>query len=112
MPTNLDRETIAEICVKIVHVQHGILSDDELVVFLKFRDYLALVATAAAASWTSKEIKQWFRSSSGSRIVNLLLADCAPAADGSDREANPHSPTNYKAAIPKGQAKQIETPNL
>jgi hypothetical protein len=34
MPTNLDPDTIAEIRVKVVHVQYGILSDDELVAFL------------------------------------------------------------------------------
>jgi hypothetical protein len=111
MPTNLDPETIAGICIKAVNVQHGILSDDELVAFLQFGDYLTLVATAAAASRTSKEIKQRFRSGSGSRIVSLLLADRAPAADRPDREANPHLHASDKAAIPKGQIKQIETPN-
>jgi hypothetical protein len=111
MPTNLDPKTIAGICAKVVHVQHGIFSDDELVAFLQSRGYLTLVATAAAASQRSKEIKQRFRSGSGSRIVSLLLADRAPAADGPDREANPHSPASDKAAIPKGQTKQIETPN-
>jgi hypothetical protein len=34
MSINLDPETIAGICVKIVHVQHGILSDNELIAFL------------------------------------------------------------------------------
>jgi hypothetical protein len=57
MPTNLDPETIAGIRIKVVHIQHGILSDDELVAFLQVRDYLTLIATAAAASRTSKEIK-------------------------------------------------------
>jgi hypothetical protein len=111
MPTNLDRETIAGICIRVVHVQHGILSDDELVAFIQFRDYLTLVATAATASRTNKEIKQRFRSDSGSRIVSLLLADPAPAADGLDREASPHSPASDKVAKPKGQTKQIETLN-
>jgi hypothetical protein len=112
MPANLDPETIAGICVKVVHVQHSLLSDDELVAFLQFRDYLTLVATAAAASRTTKEIKQRFRSGSGSQIVGLLLADRAPASDGPDRGVNPHSPASDKATIPKGQTKQIETPNL
>jgi hypothetical protein len=111
MPTNLDPETIAGMWVKVAHVQHGILSDEKLVALLQFPDYLTLVATDAAASRTSKEIKQRFRSGSGSRIVSLLLADRAPASDGPDHEANPHSPASDKAAIPKGQAKQIETPN-
>jgi hypothetical protein len=111
MPTNLDPEAIAGICVKVVHVQHGILSDDELIAFLQFRGYLTLVATAAAASRTSKEIKQQFRSGSGSWNISLLLVDHAPAADGLDREANPHSPASEKAAIPKGQTNQIEMPN-
>jgi hypothetical protein len=111
MPTNLDPETIAGISVNVVHIQHVILSDDEFVAFLQCRDYFTLVATAAAASRTSKEIKQRFRSGSGSQIVSLLLADRAPAADGLDREANPDSPASDKAAIPKGQTKQIETPN-
>jgi hypothetical protein len=71
MPTNLDPKTIAGICVKIVHVQHGILSEDELVAFLQFRDYLRLVATAAAASRKSKEIKQ--RSEAA---VDLGLSAC------------------------------------
>jgi hypothetical protein len=57
MPTNLDPETIAGISIKVVHIQHGILSDDDRVAFLQFRDYLTLIATAAAASRTSKEIK-------------------------------------------------------
>jgi hypothetical protein len=56
----LDPETITGICVQIVHMQHGILSDDELVAFIQFWDYLTLVATAATASRTSKEIKQRF----------------------------------------------------
>jgi hypothetical protein len=56
MPTNLDPETIAGIGIKVVHIQHGILSDDELVAFLQFRDYLTLTAVAAATSRTSKEI--------------------------------------------------------
>jgi hypothetical protein len=86
-------------------------SDDELVAFIQFRDYFTLVAMAVAASRTGKEIKQRFRSGSGSRIVGLLLADRAPAADGPDREVNPHSSASDKAAIPKGQTKQIETPN-
>jgi hypothetical protein len=34
MPTDLDPETIAGISIKVVHVQHGILSDDEFVAFL------------------------------------------------------------------------------
>jgi hypothetical protein len=70
-----------------------------------------LAATAAAARRTNKEIKQWFRSGSGARIVSLLLANRALAAAGPDREVNPHSPASDKAAIPKGQTKQIETPN-
>jgi hypothetical protein len=111
MPINLDPGTIAGICVKVVHVQYGILSDDELVAFLPCWDYLTLVATAAAARRTNKEIKQRFRSGSGSRIVSLLLADRAPAADGPDREVNPHSPAGDEAAIPKDQTKHIETPN-
>jgi hypothetical protein len=55
MPTNLDPETAAGICTQIVHVQHDILSDDEGVAFLQFRDYLPLRAAAAAASRTSKD---------------------------------------------------------
>jgi hypothetical protein len=31
MSTNLDRETITGISIQLVYVQHGILSDDELV---------------------------------------------------------------------------------
>jgi hypothetical protein len=57
MPTNLDPETIAGINIKVVSIQHEILSDDELIAFLQFRDYLTLIATAAAASRTNKEIK-------------------------------------------------------
>jgi hypothetical protein len=60
MPTNLDPERIAGISIKVVHIQHGFLSNNELVAFLQFRDYLTLIATAAAASRTSKEIKQRF----------------------------------------------------
>jgi hypothetical protein len=107
MPTNLDRETIAEICVNIVHVQHGILSDDELVAFIQFRDDLTLVATSAAASRTSKAIKQRFRSGSGSRIVSLLLADRVRAVDGPDREANPHSPASDPVEKLNRDAKSI-----
>jgi hypothetical protein len=61
MPTNLDPETIAGISIKVVHIQNGILSDDELVAFLQFRDYLTLIATTAAAGRTSKEIKHGLR---------------------------------------------------
>jgi hypothetical protein len=78
MPTNLDRETIAGISIKIVHIQHGILFDDELVAFLQFRDYLTLVATAETANRTGKEIKQGSTCSSGSRIVSKLHAHHAP----------------------------------
>jgi hypothetical protein len=33
MPTNLDPETITGISNRLVHIQHGILSDDKLVAF-------------------------------------------------------------------------------
>jgi hypothetical protein len=82
MPTNLDPETIAGISIKFVHIQHGILSDDEFVTFLQFRDYLALIATTAAASRTSKEIKQRFTCGSGSRIVSMLHVHHTPPRMG------------------------------
>jgi hypothetical protein len=103
MPTNLDRETIAGISIKVVHIQHGILSDDELVVFLQFRGYLTLIATAAAASRTIREIKQRFTCGSGSRIVSMLHALDAPAADGSNHKVDAHSSARNKPATPNGQ---------
>jgi hypothetical protein len=102
MPTNLDPETIAGISIKVVRIQHGILSDDELVAFLQFRDYLALIATAAAASRTSKEIKQRFTCGSGSRIVSMLHAHHAPASDGPNHKADLHSCARNKPATPNG----------
>jgi hypothetical protein len=103
MPTNLDPETIAGISIKVVHIRHGILCDDELVAFLQFRDYLTLTVTAAAASWTSKEIKQRFTYGSGSRTVSMLHAHHAPAADGPNHKADAHSSARNKPAIPNGQ---------
>jgi hypothetical protein len=103
MPTNLDRETIAGISVKVVHIQQGILSDDGFVAVLQFRDYLILIATAAAASRTSKEIKQRFTCGSGSRSVNMLHAHHAPAADGPNHKADAHSSARNKSATPNGQ---------
>jgi hypothetical protein len=103
MPTNLNSETIAGISIKVVHIQHGILSDGELVAFLQFRDYLTLIATAAAASRTSKEIKQRFKSGSGSHIVSMLHAHHAPAADGPNYKPDAHSSARNKPATPNGQ---------
>jgi hypothetical protein len=102
IPTNLDRETIAGISIKVVHIQHGILSDGELVAFLQFRDYLTLVTTAAAASRTSKEIKQRFTCGAGSRIVSMLHTSC-PASDGLNHKADAHSSARNKPATPSGQ---------
>jgi hypothetical protein len=78
MPTNLDPETITGIGIQVVHIPRAILSDDELVAFLQFRDYLTLIATAAAASRTSKETKHQFTCGSGSCIVSMLHAHHAP----------------------------------
>jgi hypothetical protein len=109
MPTNLNPETITGICIKVAHVQHGILSDDELVAFLQFRDYPTLLATAAAASRMNKEMNQRFTSGSGSPIVNLFLAHRTPTADGLDRKADAHSSASHKAIIPKGQTEEIKS---
>jgi hypothetical protein len=103
MPTNLDSETITGINIKVVHIQHGILSDDELVAFLQVRDYLTLIATAATASRTSREIKQQFTCGSGSRIVSMLHAHHVPTADGPNHKADADSSTRNKSAIPNGQ---------
>jgi hypothetical protein len=103
MPTNLDPETIAGISIKVVHIQHGILSDDDLVAFLQFRDYLTSIATAAVASRTSKEIKQRFTCGSGSRIASLLYAHHIPASDGPNHKADAHSSARNKPATPNGQ---------
>jgi hypothetical protein len=103
MPPNRDPETIAGSSIKVVHIQHGILSDGELVAFLQFRDYLTLIATAAAASRTSKKIKQRFTCGSGSSIVSMLHAHHAPAADESNHKANAHSSARNKPATPNGQ---------
>jgi hypothetical protein len=103
MPTNLDPETIAGISIKVIHMQHGILSCDKLVAFLQFIDYLILIATARAASRTRKEIKQWFTCGSGSRIVSMLHAHHAPAADGPNHKADAHSSARNKPATPNGQ---------
>jgi hypothetical protein len=102
VPTNLDSETIAGISIKVIHIQHGILSD-ELVAFLQFRDYLTVIATAAAAGRTSKEIKQRFTCGSGSRIVSMLHAYHAPASDELNHKSNAHSSASNKPAAPNGQ---------
>jgi hypothetical protein len=65
IPTNLDPETTAGICVKVVHVQHGILSDDELVAFLQFREHLTLVATTVAASGRARKSNSGFEAALG-----------------------------------------------
>jgi hypothetical protein len=111
MPTNLDPETIAGISIKVVHIQHGILSDDELVAFLQFRDYLTLIASAAAASLASKEIKQRFICGSGSRIVSMLYIHHAPAADGPNHKADAHSSARNKPATPNGQTQFVKSRN-
>jgi hypothetical protein len=103
LPTNRDPEAIAGISIKVVHIQHGILSNDKLVAFLQFRDYLTLVATAAAASRTSKEIKQWFTCGSGSGIVSTSHVHHAPAADGPSHKADTHSSDRNKPTTPNGQ---------
>jgi hypothetical protein len=103
MPTDLDHETIARIGIKVEHIQHGILSDDELVPFLQYRDYLTLISTAAATSRTSKEIKRRFPCGSGSRIASMLHAHHAPAADGLNHKADAHSSARNKSATPNGQ---------
>jgi hypothetical protein len=100
VPTNLDPDTIARISITVVHIQHGILSEHKLVSFLQFRDYLTLIATAAAASRTSKEIKQRFTYGSGSRIVSMLHAHHVPAADGPNHKADVHSSARNKSATP------------
>jgi hypothetical protein len=103
MPTNLDLEAIAGISIKVVHIQHSIRSDDELVTFLQFRDYPTLIATAATTSRTGKEIKQRFTCGSGSRIVSMLHAHHAPASDGPNQKADAHSSARNKPATPNGQ---------
>jgi hypothetical protein len=105
MPANLDPETIAGINITVVHIQHSILSDDELVAFLQFRDYLTLIASAASASRTSREIKQRFTCGSGSRIVTMLHAHHASASDGPNHKADAHSSARNKPATPNGQTK-------
>jgi hypothetical protein len=103
MITNLDAETIAVVSIKVVHIQHAILSDDELVAFLQFKDYLTLIATAAAASRTIKEIKQRFTHGSGSRIVNMLHVHQAPASYGPNHKADADSSARNKPATPNVQ---------
>jgi hypothetical protein len=103
MLTNLDPEAIAGISITVVHIQHGIPSDNGLVAFLQFRDYLTLIATAAAAGRTSKEIKQWFTCGSGSRIVSMFHTHHAPASDGLNHKADAHSLARNKPATPNGQ---------
>jgi hypothetical protein len=103
MPTHLDLETIAGINIKVIHTQHDILSDDKLVAFLQFRDQLTLIATAAAPSRTSKEIKKQFTCGSGSRIVSMVHAHHAPAADGPNHIADAHSSARNKPATPNNQ---------
>jgi hypothetical protein len=80
MPTNLDPATIAEICVRAVHVQHGLLSENQHVAFIQFKDSLGLLVPAANASNTPKEANQRFVSGSGSRIVSFLSVHHAPCS--------------------------------
>jgi hypothetical protein len=95
---NLDRETIAGISIKVVHIQHSTLSGNELVAFLQLRGYLTLIPTAAAASRTSKEKKQRFTYGSGSHIVSMLHAHHAPAADGPNHIADVRSSARNRLA--------------
>jgi hypothetical protein len=111
MPTNLDPETIAGISIKVVHIQHGILSDDELVAFLQFRDYLTSIATAAAASRTSKEIKQRFTCGSGSRIVSMLHAHHTPTADGPNHEVDARQSARNKPSKPVREIHKCPEPD-
>jgi hypothetical protein len=100
---HLEPEIIAGISIKVVYIQHCILSDDELIAFLQFRDYLTLITTAAAVSRTSKEIKQSFTCGSGSRIASMFHAHHAPAADGPNHKADAHLSATNKPATPNGQ---------
>jgi hypothetical protein len=74
MPEGLDHARIAEICLKAVHAQHGLLSEEEQCGFLQVCEYLKALAHAAAASATDKEINHRIIAGSGGQIRTHLVS--------------------------------------
>jgi hypothetical protein len=78
MPRNLDPETIAEICLKAVHADEGILTEGEEVAFFQFRDYLLLLRVAVKASCRDNEENHTFVLGPVSKIITMLRSQRPP----------------------------------
>jgi hypothetical protein len=74
MSNRVAPEIIAAICLKAVHAEAGVLTEQDQIAFLQFREYLGLLEQAADASWTRNEINTHFTLESGSRIIGLLTS--------------------------------------
>jgi hypothetical protein len=55
-----------------VRAEAGVLTEEEQIAFLQFREYLGLLKSAADTIRTSNEINSHFKLGSGSRIIPLL----------------------------------------
>jgi hypothetical protein len=75
-------EIIAAICLKAVHAEAGVLTEEEQIAFLHFRAYLGLLKPAADASRTRNEINSHFTLGSGSQIIRLLTLPGRSQAGG------------------------------
>jgi hypothetical protein len=65
-------EIIAAICLKATHAEVSVLTEEEKIAFLQFREYLGLLKPAVDASRTRNEINSHSKLGSGSRIIRLL----------------------------------------
>jgi hypothetical protein len=75
MPEGLDHARIAEICLKAVDAQHGLLNEEEQFGFLQVCEYLKALTDAAAASATDKEINHRIIAGSGGKIRTHFVSD-------------------------------------
>jgi hypothetical protein len=72
MANRVAPEIIAAICLKAVHAEAEVLTEEEQIAFFQFREYFGLLKPAADASRTKNEINSHFKLGSGSRIIRLL----------------------------------------
>jgi hypothetical protein len=74
MTNRVAPEIIAAICLKAVHIEAGVPTEEKQIAFLQFREDLRLLKQAADASRTKNEINSHFTPGSGSRIIRLLIS--------------------------------------
>jgi hypothetical protein len=81
LPLGLDAETIAACCLLVVDRHSGNMPEFPQIGFLRFVEYLKMLAIAARASRTNSETEQRFISGSGSRIITGFAAHRAPGCE-------------------------------